>query len=343
MRKIIITLFFFFITILVLAKDSPTISNQRVSRAGEDFVIDFNIKLNEADRWYTLAVYISVDGGEIFKRTPLKAISGNVNYIDKSGDKTIKWKAKDEDISLLPGDNLAFKIEVEKTGRIDGLSGTIDQRFSDAFDKQEIVDKEKVVGNPPLIVKSNEVKHNVINTKSNTKSSKKRISKPRLKRSFFLMANVGLSPRSLSEENSNVYNDVDDVSYGFGLGYMFGRLGIYGKFRSNFNFQSIDYWTIANSIWTTGESNVQNIVGTSGMVIRLSSWLYMYTGVGYGRRVLTWEDVNGKWAEVTDYSYNGIAVDAGLKLKFGVFFLSGGVTTINFRYTDMEIGVGIMF
>jgi hypothetical protein len=55
-----------------------------------------------------------------------------------------------------------------------------------------------------------------------------------------------------------------------------------------------------------------------------------------------WQDYNGQWAQVSDYSCKGIAAEAGLIIKMGPVAVSAGVSTTAFRYTELEVGIGLM-
>jgi hypothetical protein len=69
----------------------------------------------------------------------------------------------------------------------------------------------------------------------------------------------------------------------------------------------------------------------------------IYLGGGYGRRELQWETTDGLWVKYAPTSHNGFAGNVGL---FGSLYgvtLSAGVSTINFEYMEVEIGIGFMF
>ena len=46
---------------------------------------------------------------------------------------------------------------------------------------------------------------------------------------------------------------------------------------------------------------------------------------------------------MTDKSCAGVAVDAGVALKFGKIALTLGVNNTAFKYTEAEVGIGVMF
>lgn len=96
-------------------------------------------------------------------------------------------------------------------------------------------------------------------------------------------------------------------------------------------------------IWTNGASKRSRLVITAGGMLRASRWCYPYVGVGYGSRGLYWKDFQDEWVKVTDKSCAGIALDAGVALKFGKVALTIGVNNTAFKYTEAEVGIGVMF
>lgn len=153
--------------------------------------------------------------------------------------------------------------------------------------------------------------------------------------SVLAMASVGVYPQ---------------MSYGLMLGYV-KKFGGYVKFRSNFNFSTASYGCFSSGLtdsgdqlYTSGSSpRYSRIQATGGLLLSLSKNIYPYAGVGYGTRGVQWEDYAGEWAQVTDYTYKGIAAEAGVTFKFGVLSLSVGASTTAFKYSDLELGIGLMF
>ena len=66
-------------------------------------------------------------------------------------------------------------------------------------------------------------------------------------------------------------------------------------------------------------------------------------GVGYAKRELAWEDVDGGWARVKDASAAGIGLEAGLMLRFGLFGIHAGVNTAGFKYLGADAGIALFF
>ena len=160
------------------------------------------------------------------------------------------------------------------------------------------------------------------------KQKNKKVRTP-VKGKTLLMASAGVFPQ---------------MSYGAMVGYV-KRIGAYAKFRSNYNFITPSYsFSIGDNIYTSGKDPLHHRTQASaGLLFRLSENIYPYVGAGYGEYITYWEDYEGKWAQVTDYSCKGFSAEAGLAFRFGGFSLSVGTSTTAFKYTDLEIGIGLMF
>ena len=69
----------------------------------------------------------------------------------------------------------------------------------------------------------------------------------------------------------------------------------------------------------------------------------MYVGGGYGKRELQWEMGGGNWVKYAPTSFSGFSGNLGLFGSFSGVTLSVGLNTINFKYVDIEAGVGFLF
>ena len=98
---------------------------------------------------------------------------------------------------------------------------------------------------------------------------------------------------------------------------------------------------------------MNNYAGTAGLVVKCTSWLYTSVGLGYGSRELLCEYITidnsdyriekSYWVKNLDYSYSGLAADLDVMVKFGPEFVSAGCNTLNFKYVDLNAGVGLFF
>lgn len=154
-----------------------------------------------------------------------------------------------------------------------------------------------------------------------------------------------------------------EAPYGLTVGGVGGRLGWYARFRTNMSFDDHSTECKGNheilpnpeneSYQFTGEKKTNCFAGSAGLVVKCTPWLYASVGLGYGKRELlyeykTWEknDINKQntyWAKHIDNSYEGVAADLDFMLKFGRVFVSAGCNTINFKYVDLNAGLGLFF
>ena len=141
-----------------------------------------------------------------------------------------------------------------------------------------------------------------------------------------------------------------DTSYGLSAGHTIGRWGIYGSFRSNYLSAETSYSCLSDgtlsdgsAFWSSGNACKSNMAAVAGGLFRLNRWATVYTGVGYGWRRMAWEDIDGRWADVSDWSLQGMAVDAGFMLSYKHLAFSAGVTSISFKSASMTFGLGLCF
>jgi len=141
-----------------------------------------------------------------------------------------------------------------------------------------------------------------------------------------------------------------DMAYGLMAGYQHRRWGGYLAFRSNFMFCDTSYactseGTIENGsrIWASGSERRSNLMVSGGVLAGVTKWLAVYVGAGYGFRKLAWEDVDGGWALVSDWSCSGFAAECGVIASWRRLAVSAGISTISFRTASFTCGVGVRF
>jgi hypothetical protein len=70
-------------------------------------------------------------------------------------------------------------------------------------------------------------------------------------------------------------------------------------------------------------------------------------GAGYGERTLLYplDTQAGKrlWCKQPEASYQGVIAEVDGMVKWNVLFLSVGCHTVDFKYVDANIGIGIIF
>lgn len=155
-----------------------------------------------------------------------------------------------------------------------------------------------------------------------------------------------------------------EAPYGLTVGGVKSRLGWFVRFRTNFSFKDNDSECRGNGqmvgsvpggpfIRFTNNQKVNFYAGTAGLVVKCTSWLYTSVGLGYGSRELLCEyktiDATDHrieklyWSKNLDHSYNGLAADLDFMVKFGPVFVSAGCNTLNFKYIDLNAGLGVFF
>lgn len=152
--------------------------------------------------------------------------------------------------------------------------------------------------------------------------------------------------------------------YGLTVGGVKSRLGWFARFRTNMSFNDHDSECRGTDEFVgsvpgdmafhfTNKKKVNSYAGTAGLVVKCTSWLYTSVGLGYGSRELLCEyvTVDGSdyrkkeayWAKNMDHSYSGLAADLDVMVKFGPIFVSAGCNTLNFKYVDLNAGIGVFF
>ena len=81
----------------------------------------------------------------------------------------------------------------------------------------------------------------------------------------------------------------------------------------------------------------------AGGIHRIVGDFCLYEGLGYGRRDVAWERDNGILLRNSDYSRRGLSAEAGCLYRFYRAAVSAGVMTIQGRYWEAAVGLGINF
>lgn len=154
-----------------------------------------------------------------------------------------------------------------------------------------------------------------------------------------------------------------EAPYGLTVGGVGERFGWYARFKTNMSFDNYTYecrgtdefvsYPDNTSLRFTNEKKVNSLAASAGLVVKCTPRLYTSVGLGYGKRELlceyqttSWDDVSiqkNDWAKNTDYSHEGVVVDLDFMVKFGSVFVSAGCNTLNFKYVDLNAGVGVFF
>lgn len=219
--------------------------------------------------------------------------------------------------------------------KVTGDVGTISQSGQKSF-VWHVLDEEEALTGDDLVFKVNVERYWYQSLQDSGQSSARQQARPApqpFKPALFVAPVVGLMP---------------DMSYGLMAGYA-GKIGAYGKFRSNFVNTGSTYDCTSDGktgggyIWTTGKSQVSLMSFTAGVLLPLGRSAYPYVGIGYAKRELAWEDVKGQWARVSDASVSGIGLEAGLMIRFGLFGLHAGVNSAAFKNLGVDAGLALFF
>lgn len=154
------------------------------------------------------------------------------------------------------------------------------------------------------------------------------------------------------------YSFSPTAPYGLTIGGVKQHLGWYVRFKTNMSFQSYEAGkTITdfteNASYQYLEKKANTYAGTAGIVIKCLPRLYTSVGVGYGNhdliyryRTMDYDDssqTSDIWCKQSANSFKGVAADLDFMVKLGPVFVSAGCNTINFKYIDLNAGVGVFF
>ena len=154
---------------------------------------------------------------------------------------------------------------------------------------------------------------------------------------YLLLANMGISAKNLSA----------GIRFG-----MMRRHGGYLLYQTNFSNTPqtmgkcdknglLDNGTITP--YYTGKTTKSEYMIIMGGVHRLWSSIYLYEGLGYGKRLVAWENADNTYYENSHYSTKGIAAEVGMMYRFNKFIMSVGTQTISGKHWEANIGFGIHF
>lgn len=154
------------------------------------------------------------------------------------------------------------------------------------------------------------------------------------------------------------YSVAPQLSYGAMIGQMYKGIGWYVSGRSNFQFNTPaelacdkQGYIDGERPFYTGNTSTTHYAVNAGFMMNVLekitknkfNTLGFYVGAGYGKRELQWETTDGLWVKYVPTSHNGFSGNIGV---FGSIYgvtLNVGLNTINFKYVEVEAGIGYMF
>lgn len=160
------------------------------------------------------------------------------------------------------------------------------------------------------------------------------------------------------------YSVAPQLSYGVMIGQMYKGIGWFANARSNFQTKhSTDLHTshgsdggisageLEETPFFSGKSNKSHFDVNAGFMMNFLEWstknkfntFGCYLGIGYGDRTLQWETTDGIWVDVSYHTYRGVSANLGFFGSVLGATISAGISTINFEYMEVEMGIGFMF
>lgn len=96
----------------------------------------------------------------------------------------------------------------------------------------------------------------------------------------------------------------------------------------------------------TGKQYTTHWVADAGMIVRCRHQnpmdLYVYFGAGYGARKQVIETLHDGHLIYQPSFHANVSGDLGILFSYKKFMFSAGVTSIGYKYIDMQIGVGVI-
>ena len=141
-----------------------------------------------------------------------------------------------------------------------------------------------------------------------------------------------------------------DFSFGLRAGLKGRTFGGYLACRSNFVTASPDYTCLSDGtlenggiFWPGGPEKTTSFTASAGLLAEAAPWLILYTGAGYGSHQLLWQDIDGTWAQVSDWSAKGLSAEVGAIFRWNHLAFSAGVSSVGFRTCSATAGIGFCF
>ena len=159
--------------------------------------------------------------------------------------------------------------------------------------------------------------------------------KPKEQRHTFILASGGFAKGQMS------YGAM--VGMGTANGGYIHFLSDFGSSSTVANCDDTNYLDDGSLPYYTGATKKARLSITAGYLRRIIQPLYAYVGGGYGHRTLAWEMSNGEYAKNLDHSTSGAAVELGVIGKIGPVAVALGYQTVNFKYHEVNVGLGVIF
>ncbi len=157
------------------------------------------------------------------------------------------------------------------------------------------------------------------------------------------------------------YSIAPQLSGGLLFGQMYNGVGWYVNMRSNFTAKTKFYYGDVcdedgaingyKPFYTGEKENKTHFIFDAGFMMdflrgstqKTFNTFGFYVGGGYGHRNLYLPTMSGRWVKYAPTSTSGFSGNLGLFASWNRLTFNIGLNTINFKYADMEFGLGIMF
>lgn len=185
-------------------------------------------------------------------------------------------------------------------------------------------------------------------------------------RKDFIHEKISFVVRALSVYDGKKSFLLAEYGYGFSpqhsagitFGQCYGVIGWYVSVRTNLSPKKDDGLSCGQGGYLkdgvlpfySGNTKNNHIMANVGMLWNFfsmgvwpnykSNMLALYAGVGYGQRYQLWETIDHQWVTYQPTAYKGVSAECGLIASFKGFTLMAGVSTINFKYMEVETGIG---
>lgn len=143
-----------------------------------------------------------------------------------------------------------------------------------------------------------------------------------------------------------------DVSLGLMVGMM-RKNGFYLKALTSLNAPKADYKCTETGMIQEGDLQhypyyktktlYSQYAVSAGYLRMLGKPVGIYVGAGYGSHTVVWETIEGTKVENEDLLKSGAVAECGIILRLKKFALSCGVQSIDFSYTEIQFGLGVIF
>lgn len=123
------------------------------------------------------------------------------------------------------------------------------------------------------------------------------------------------------------------------------KWGWYCSINTDFSFNNKYEDTIdaPASLFSSGKTKNGIFSIRAGGILKVINPLMINLGVGYGTRWLNIESIGNIMYRLPNYSYNGFNCELGLIAQYRRYLLLLSIDTIDFKFLETNIGLGICF